>query len=230
VLLTVGLGDVPTWVAAIGTVGALIAALVQIGAERRHRHESEAAAAEERRLSQARLVSAILGPEEGEPHSAYKGRTAVYLINGSDEPVYKIVVGIVFIQGAGPRSIEEMLKLRYASQPPQPAPVMTSGILPPGDSRVWIGGTGWSAILSGRSGAEVAFTDRSGGNWIRRATGTLEELPEDPLTYFSRFGMYGPHEFQVPEHFPSPSRGKPGEPGTSGQAPPNPPEAPKPPS
>jgi hypothetical protein len=53
--------------------------------------------------------------------------------------------------------------------------------------------------MSGRSGAEVAFTDRNNTHWIRRATGQLEELDEDPLRYFAQLGFYGPHDLQTPE-------------------------------
>lgn len=48
-------GDVPTWLAAVGTVGALIAAFIQISTERRLRHDREL-------KEQARLISAITGP------------------------------------------------------------------------------------------------------------------------------------------------------------------------
>jgi hypothetical protein len=122
----------------------------------------------------------------------------VTLVNGSDEPVYTLVVGIVFIQGAGPRTIEEMLELRQQS-PDQLVPVTTASILPKGAFQVWIAGVGWSSIMAGRSGADVAFTDRAGTHWIRRALGKLEELAEDPFTYFQRWEMYGPYELQTPE-------------------------------
>jgi hypothetical protein len=52
-------GDIPTWVAAVGTVGALFAALLQIRTERERRHDSERREADERHRSQARLVSAF---------------------------------------------------------------------------------------------------------------------------------------------------------------------------
>lgn len=157
--------------------------------------EREAA---ERSLAQARLISAILGPEERPPgKDPILGRSAVDLINSSPEPVYRLVIGIVFIQGAGPKTIEDRLDLRDKSDEKyQAVPITTASILPPGTHRIWIHGTGWSAILSGRGGAEVAFTDRAGRHWIRRATGELEELPEDPIYHYLK---YGPHDLQTPE-------------------------------
>jgi hypothetical protein len=157
--------------------------------------EREAA---ERKFAQARLVSVILGPEERPPDGdPLTGRTPVNLINSSPEPVYRLVIGIVFIQGAGPRTIEEQLSLREDSEDKYRAvPITTGSTLPPGTHRIWIQGTGWSSILSGRGGAEVAFTDRAGHHWVRRATGELEELPEDPIYHYLK---YGPHELQTPE-------------------------------
>ena len=60
-------------------------------------------------------------------------------------------------------------------------------------------GKGWTRILSGRGGVDVAFVDRGGANWVRRAMGRLEELPERPLEHFGHHGLFGPYEFQTPE-------------------------------
>jgi hypothetical protein len=43
---------------------------------------------------------------------------------------------------------------------------------------------GWG-ILSGRVGAEIAFTDRAGASWVRRATGALDELPTDAIDHYA---------------------------------------------
>jgi hypothetical protein len=195
----VHLGDIPAWFAWIATVGVLVVALVQIGTERRRRHEAEEHERNERHLAQARLVSAILGPEERPPPGVVgRGTTAVELVNGSDEPVYMLVVGIVEIQGAAPHTIEEWLELRQDG-PYQPIPVTTVSILPRGTFRVSVDGVGWSSIaMQGRSGVDVAFTDRAGSHWIRRATGKLEELHQDPLEYFLRWGLSGPYDLQTP--------------------------------
>jgi hypothetical protein len=191
------LGDLPTWLAALGTVGALGAALWQIGAERKRRHEREAQEREERHRAQARLIAATFGPED---HSG-PGRTGIELINGSPEPVYRLVVTIVRIQGAGsPATIEGWLEYRDRNREKHypglaPTPVTTASILPNGRHLVWIDGI-WGRGLGERHGAEVAFTDRAGSHWIRRATGQLDELTEDPITHY--LGA-GPHDLQTPE-------------------------------
>jgi hypothetical protein len=209
----VNFGDVPTWVAAIGTVGALIAALIQINTERKHRHIQEVKDRAERHIAQARLVAAFLGPEETRGRPAPEdlqrpvrqpnGRTPIYLVNGSAEPVYEPVIGLVAIQGAAPHTMEGWLEARRRGSEPdhayRPVPITTASILPPGKSVVWIEGIGWSAHLSGRSSAEIAFTDRAGAHWIRRANGQLEELPSGPLEYFHDRGLFSPFEFQTPE-------------------------------
>ena len=209
----VNFGDVPTWVAAIGTVGALVAALTQINTERKRRHAEETKDRAERRLAQARLVAAFLGseetrgrPEPGDSDRSMRrpgGRTPIYLVNGSAEPAYQPVIGLVAIQGAAPRTMEQWLDTRRnrlnAEGAYRPVPITTASILPPGKSVVWIQGTGWSAHLSGRSSAEVAFTDRAGVHWIRRADGQLEELSDGPLKYFGDRGLSAPFELQTPE-------------------------------
>jgi hypothetical protein len=123
-------------------------------------------------------------------------RTGINLLNASDEPVYSPVVAIVFIQGAGPRTMEEQFELAKSGRFEGLGPLTTLSILPPGRSRVWIHGTGWARILSGRCGVDIAFTDHDGAHWIRRATGELEELPEGPFTYLA---LDGPHDLQIPE-------------------------------
>jgi len=94
------LGDLPAWFAALGTVGTLGAALWQISAERQRRHEREAQERQERHRAQARLIAAVYDPEEyAESRNAEGNRTGIELINGSPEPVYRLVA-IVNIQGA----------------------------------------------------------------------------------------------------------------------------------
>jgi hypothetical protein len=193
-------GDVPTWLAAIGTVGALLAALFQIRNERRHRHAVEERERQDRHLAQARLVSALLGPQEVHPDRPSGGRTAIQLINGSDEPVYGLVLCVVYIQGAAPQSLEDMLAMHERDETWWP-PITTVSILPSNVWRVWIDRANFG-ILSGRLGIDVAFTDRAGAHWIRRATGGLEELAQEPLEYIKRWKMFGPHDLQIPERSP----------------------------
>jgi hypothetical protein len=196
-------GDVATWVAAVGTTGALGTALWQIRTERNERLATAEQLRTERHLEQARLVAAYKGEEERPPSptsppapGVREGRTACYLANNSPEPVYSVVVGIVFVQGAGPHTLEDMIEL--TTQQGHGRPVTTVSILPAGLHRAWVHGTGWTNVMSGRGGVDLAFSDRAGSHWIRRATGELTELPEPPLTYLETWGFYGPHEFQTP--------------------------------
>ena len=109
-------GDVPTWLAAIGTVGALFAVLTQINGERRRRHKLEDKERLEHHRAQARLIAAVVGPSEGPPQrEGGTARTAIDLVNGSKEPVYRLVVGIVCIQGTCPDTIERWLRTQQES-------------------------------------------------------------------------------------------------------------------
>ena len=197
----INLGSIPTWVAGVGTVGTLSAALVQIRGERKRRLSQEIAAAKSLKESQAQLIAAWAGRAETplaqnlDINREYQGRTPINLINSSNSPVYSLVASIVFIQGAAYKTTEELM----AHHGNGLSPTTTIAILPPGAWRIWIPGSHWSGILGGRSGAELAFTDRAGIHWIRRATGVLEEISEPPFHYFQKLGLHGPYELQVPE-------------------------------
>jgi hypothetical protein len=189
-------GDVATWVAAVGTVGTLVAIVWQIRREQRLRRE-------ERHRDQASHVSALVGPVDPpsitNEEELAAARVAVDLINTSSEPVYRLVAGIPFMQGEGtPRTMEAMLEVRSRGYDP-PIPITTVSVLPPGAFRAWVRGHGWGDSIDGRWGAEVGFTDRNGSHWVRRTSGKLEEIPEDPFEYFKRYGLVGPYDLQSPE-------------------------------
>ncbi|MFZ0041567.1 MAG: hypothetical protein WAK93_09690 [Solirubrobacteraceae bacterium] len=129
-----------------------------------------------------------------------QGRTAFYLANSSTEPAYSVVVGMVFIQGAGPRSLEDVIDMNHKVG--RQGPVTTVSILPGGLYRVWIVGTGWRSIMGGRAGVEIAFSDAGGPHWVRRANGRLDELREPPLEYLEKWDFYGPYDFQTPRRVP----------------------------
>ena len=188
-------------IASIGTVGALTVALIQIRTERQYRLKAAAEGTRERHEEQARLISAFVGAVEFADYGPDNEHTWVNLVNGSDEPVYRLVVAIVFIQGTAPDTTERWLDEWVKDHPERARPLTTLGILPPGRSRVSIQGR-WTGGLGGRSGAEIAFTDRAGSHWIRRATGKLEELPLEPLEYFKHWGLFGPHDLQTPDPMP----------------------------
>ncbi len=201
--MSVHFGDLPTWLASIGTIAAVFAALWQIRTERKRRIAQESNDRTERHQAQARLVSAWIGEiKHGANDSGIdSGQTAIELLNGSSEPIYAVVATLVYIQGAAPRSIESWFELKRRAeqgheQVSPPTPILS--IIPPGRWRIWIEGSAWG-VLSGRIGAEIAFTDRAGAHWVRRAKGNLEELPIPTLEYFEKHGMYGPpYDYQMP--------------------------------
>jgi hypothetical protein len=190
------LGDLPTWLAGVGTVGTLGAALWQIGAERRRRLEREAQEREERHQAQARLIAAVVRPYDSLDNPPVLRRTGIDLINGSAEPVYRLVIAIVDAQGL-PFTIKQVLEYRpHFGRYGLTVPITTASILPSGLHRVWIDGTSWGPIVAGAYGAEVAFTDRMGSHWVRGAGGSLRELYDDPVVHY--LGR-GPHTLQIPE-------------------------------
>lgn len=97
-------------------------------------------------------------------------RSVLALSNHSDEPVYDAVVVLVLIQGAGARTGEEIAKSDHLIH----AYVRRLAVVPPGLWQVEVE-AGWGGMYRA-PGAEVAFTDRAGVHWVRRATGSLQEI------------------------------------------------------
>lgn len=170
------------WVGALGTVGALFTALIQIERERRLRKKAEQATATSRRRSQAELISAWWSATLGE------GRDRLVVLNQSYEPVYMAVMSLVLVQGAGPVRGEDLNDSLRGHQ-------VCLSVVPPGRWQVMVAG-GWGGMHR-RPGAEVAFTDCRGRHWIRRALGNLEEIQEDAATHL---GIVPP-DLQVPEPY-----------------------------
>src|SRR5947209_2696633 len=92
-------GDVATWVASIGTVGALSTALYQIRVEREARYQAERETLEQALRSQAQLVSGWYGGHAEGSDQDQSGRDWLVVLNGSPEPVCEAVATLVFIQG-----------------------------------------------------------------------------------------------------------------------------------
>jgi hypothetical protein len=140
--------------------------------ERTQQAEEEARAAIEGRLSQARRISAWLaGGREG----------SATLLNSSEEPVYRVVIWIVDIQGAGPETGEAITEgeLDEGEDGLWPAVI---ALLPPGTYRSTV--SNFHGGMGERPGVEIAFTDATGLSWIRRSDGRLEEINEDPVVYY----------------------------------------------
>lgn len=158
--------------------GTLIAALYQINSERKRRHETEQEALRRHRRQQAEAIS-------GWPDGRSLPSTPLILLNRSDQPVYEIVATLVMIQGGGARRGEDQLPAEFRK---------TLSVLPPGRWRVEVAG-GWAG-MSARPGLELAFTDRSGVHWVRRANGVLQEISEAAIDYY---GLGRPQELAIPE-------------------------------
>ena len=146
----------------------MVVALYQIRVERILRHRDEQRQVQRIRREQAKRIS-------GWPAKDYKGseQTFMVLLNRSDEPVYEVIVALVVVQGAGSYHGEDHV-LRDERR--------ILSVLPPGRWKVGIR-SGWHGG-SRFPGAEVAFTDRAGVHWIRRATGKLEEIQEPAIDHF----------------------------------------------
>ncbi|MCR8695235.1 hypothetical protein NWP13_22125 [Rhodococcus pyridinivorans] len=196
-------GDLATWVGsigvvlgALGTIGTLIWAVHGTLEEAKKSRALAAATEEERRAeerervrSQAQRVYAWIGdpPASRTRTFAEANNVGVYLGNSSNEPVYNVVAFLVWVQGAAFRTGEEAES--YANS------MADSGFsiysirtvvqnLPPGRFIVELKGAD-NSPMQGQLGVEVAFTDRDGKHWVRRATGELEELGMTPLEHYN---------------------------------------------
>lgn len=161
-------GDVPTWVAAIGTSGALILAVLGSNGERRTRRRRE----EAERRAQARLVTV----EAGIGRSSKSGEiwtVAGYAIvhNRSDEPITDLMIKIEMRAAAEwrnyrvePRSVPLTLPIvdAHASRTVD-APFRVPSAAPPG-------------MIGVEEAATAYFTDHAGLRWARSSNGEIEEV------------------------------------------------------
>lgn len=154
------------WIAGLAPVavaGWTTAILVAL----RRSHAEQRSEARINHNTQAEGISAWPGPK-ADPQP-------VTLLNGSDEPVYEAVATFVFVDGSRPARGEDV-------PPALPGRRVRIGVIPPGRWRVRFEG-GWDGEYS-RVGVEVAFTDRAGAHWVRRAGGRLEPLPRGAFDHF----------------------------------------------
>lgn len=54
---------------------------------------------------------------------------------------------------------------------------------------------GW-AVMAGRAGAEVGFTDRRGVGWVRRSNGDIDELSRNAIDHY---GITRPVNYELAE-------------------------------
>lgn len=171
------------WLVLVAAVIAGVAGWQQIADERDARKDAEDDALLTERRAQANEIAAWIGPR-----SPRSDDTSVVLSNHSHQPVYQAVVSRVTIQASGAytgRQIPE--SLTYQEQ-------KTLSIIPPGRSRIYFG-PGFGG-MSKSPGIEIAFRDQAGHNWVRYASGVLNEIHLSP-THF--YGLAIPVHWQPPE-------------------------------
>jgi hypothetical protein len=179
-------GDLPTWLAAIGTICAFVVAFRQIADERAARKSADKQAAGQARRSQAECVSAW---HEDNPEAPWDW---LVLLNRSNEPVYRAVATLVMIQGTGPQTGEEWTKMdANRGEEVSKGMRVVLAVIPPGRYRVQVRGD-WHASMM-QAGAEIAFTDRGGRHWVRRALGELQEMSANAIEHY---GVTGPIVFE----------------------------------
>ena len=192
----VNMVDVPIWVgaigtavAALGTVGTLIAALVQIGSERKRRLEDADKDRAERSLrpSTADFRCACGHRSAGRTpcHESSPRAPCKQFLRTCGTGSW---LAPCLFKELAPATLEEMVA-HFAKKPSGPGPFTTVSILPSGLFEVSIPYAG--GVMAGRLAIEVAFTDRDGHFWIRRATGQLQELQQEPFDHFRQLGLWG---------------------------------------
>jgi hypothetical protein len=165
-------------VAAAGWLTSVLIAVRQVRNERRARTSAE-------HRAQAERVSGWPEPRANPQ--------PVALLNRSDEPVYDAVATFVFIDGSGPARGEDISPSRDGWR-------IRVGVIPPGRLRV-CANSDWNGMYP-RLGIEVAFTDRAGAHWVRRADGRLEQLPCCAFEYFHfsrQLDLTPPERDEAPE-------------------------------
>lgn len=179
------IGAFGTWIAAVGTVAAVSVALRESRRDRKETLKRE-------HISHAACVSAW-------PSAVNSFRdpvgVGIQLINASNEPVYEVVAFPVFIQAAAPRTGEEWMRAAMESNSGYPQSVVALGALLPGEWEVMAPQVDTGIVGTPRLGAEIAFTDRFGTHWIRRSTGSLEEVSTNAISYYD---IPRPLDYTVP--------------------------------
>jgi hypothetical protein len=165
-------GDYPTWLAAIGTIAAVAAALWLAGRDSRRRRT-------EHERNQAELVTAWLLPV-GDQTTSGLVPPIIAVINGSQQLAYKVIASLVPVRGA----IGEDFRQTVGRDPT--AFRAFKGELPPGRTNLGVENPGGGMHI--RFAIELAFRDAGGRSWVRSADGVLERIRAEPADH------YGLHE------------------------------------
>jgi hypothetical protein len=124
----------------------------------------------------------------------------IYFSNTSGEPVYELIAYLVYVQGAAASTGEEVESF-FRGDPYQNYPGVgvwdvraIVQILPPGNFHLKLESYP-DHPQQGQLGLEVAFSDGSGGHWVRRVpSGVLEPLASGPVEHY---GIDAPLDYNV---------------------------------
>lgn len=157
---------------AVCTVATLICLVYQVVADKRRTHAEQIS-------HQARQIACWEHPlPEGCRRPTDQRFVYVpYMIrNGSDVPIYEVVVTEVGQYGAGPREKGEENPGDFPDRVRIP-------VIGPGTWGIWLptGGGGMGVRVT----AEIAFIDAANRYWVRRGNGVLESIQEPPLAFYS---------------------------------------------
>jgi hypothetical protein len=169
-------GDIPTWIAGVGTLGAVVVALwiARRDGIRRER---------DNRRQQAELITGWLGDYTHAADGTQRLQTVV-IQNGSQQLAYKVIASYVPTRGGGvPPNFREISKGKVGAYDFR----AYVGELPPGRTERTIPWPGHETGL--RWALELVFRDAAGRKWLRAIDGQLSEIRQEPLDYY---GLYEP--------------------------------------
>jgi hypothetical protein len=158
------LGDVPNWIEAIATSGALIATIILLRKEIISHRLDRA----DRRRAQASKISAWVGPFAHDPDAFISFPISVR--NSSSEPVYGLKVQVV------DPNLGNDGDIHYFTESPFSGPDFD--VLGPGETdlrtyRVQYGGEGRCMT---DPATRMVFRDSNGVTWLRDSDGLLREI------------------------------------------------------
>jgi hypothetical protein len=159
----------------VGTAGALAAAWIawtavqqQIAAERARADEARSEAKRENERRQAEQVSGWMeGFPPGEDVANGGMQVKLIMVNASNQLVYNLIASVVTAGGGFGGNLDYRNFL---------------GRIPPGRTEYGIKHPGHG--MHKRYAIELAFEDAAGRSWVRRAKGGLEQIRQDPLSFY----------------------------------------------
>jgi hypothetical protein len=169
-MVRVELGDLGTWLAGLGTVGAFFLAFSQLEAERKRQRQVQYE-------GQAKSISAWVAREGIGTAQGDDGPIAwVAISNSSNEPVHEVVATIVkFPHGGGKDSLNDgkNVPLEFRA---------FISVVPPGVSYARVSG-GYRGMHF-QPAVEIAFKDKNGKYWVRGKNGGTFEIHKDPVIHY----------------------------------------------